>query len=62
MQLYVDAGFSPAEALQISIAVTRYVVGFVLEEQDERERDDEESGEDGDPAAEIARFPISRWL
>jgi TetR/AcrR family tetracycline transcriptional repressor len=55
LQLYVEAGFSPAEAFNISIAVARYVVGFVLEEQDERA---EEEAPGLDPMEEVARFPL----
>ena len=59
LQLYVDAGFTGEEAFNISIALARYVVGFVLEEQDERERDEKDGrGFDGDPLAEVAPFPI----
>lgn len=59
LQLYVDAGFSGEEAFNISIALARYVVGFVLEEQDERERSDEDGrGSDADPLAEVAPYPI----
>ncbi|MET3897075.1 TetR/AcrR family tetracycline transcriptional repressor [Devosia sp. UYZn731] len=58
LQLYVDAGFSPGEAFNIAIAVTRYVVGFVLEEQGERERGDEEFWQEEDPMKEIAPFPL----
>ena len=58
LQLYVDAGFTPEEAFNIAIGVTRYVVGFVLEEQGERERGDEESEWGGDPMAEVAPFPV----
>jgi TetR/AcrR family tetracycline transcriptional repressor len=58
LQLYVDAGFSAEEALHISISVARYVVGYVLEEQGERERMDEEAGQDGDIDAELSPFPL----
>lgn len=58
LRLYVDAGFSPEEALHISISVARFVVGFVLEEQGERERMAEEAGSDGNIDAELAPFPI----
>jgi TetR/AcrR family transcriptional regulator, tetracycline repressor protein len=58
LKLYVDAGFSAEEALNISISLARYVVGYVLEEQGERERNDVDVGEDGDIAAELAPFPI----
>lgn len=57
LKLYVDAGFTAEAALHISIAVARYVVGFVLEEQAERERD--EPTEPGtEPLDEITRFPL----
>ncbi|MEO6015448.1 MAG: TetR/AcrR family transcriptional regulator C-terminal domain-containing protein [Devosia sp.] len=59
LSLYVAAGFSAQEALNIAIAVTRYVVGFVLEEQDERDRaEDEPNLADGDPLREVAPYPI----
>ena len=58
LQLYVDAGFSPAEAFGIAISVTRYVVGYVLEEQGERERTDEEDDAGINPMAEVAAFPL----
>lgn len=60
LQLYVDAGFSAEEALQISISVARYVVGYVLEEQGERARMEEEVESHGDIDAELAAFPILR--
>ena len=55
--LYVDAGFTAEEALAVAIAVSRYVVGFVLEEQDEREAGEQEWG-GADPMEEVARFPV----
>ena len=59
LELYVDAGFTPQQALDISIGVARYVVGFVLEEQDERERAEEEAeAGDADPMDELAAFPL----
>lgn len=58
LKLYVDAGFTAEEALHISISVARYVVGYVLEEQGERERIDEEQGQDGDIDDELRPFPI----
>lgn len=58
LQLYVDAGFSADEAFAISIAVARYVVGFVLEEQDERERDMSEPDWSGNPLDEVKPFPL----
>lgn len=58
LKLYVDAGFSAEEALNISISLARYVVGYVLEEQGERERNDEDTDENDDFGAELAAFPI----
>ena len=58
LQLYVAAGFSAEEALHTAIAVTRYVVGFVLEEQGERARDDEDKDVDIDFDVELAPFPL----
>ncbi len=58
LALYVDAGFSAEEALHISIAVARYVVGFVLEEQGERERSEEDADAVGDLDTELEPFPI----
>jgi len=60
LQLYVDAGFTAHEAFSIAISVSRYVVGFVLEEQDERDRADDGETEwgDGDPLGEVAPYPI----
>jgi len=58
LQLYVDAGFSADEAFNIAISTTRYVVGFVLEEQGERESDEEEFWQGGNPMDEVAPFPI----
>ena len=58
LKLYVDAGFSAEEALHISITVARYVVGYVLEEQGERERLAEDAGATGDIDGELQPFPI----
>lgn len=59
LQLYVSAGFSAEEALHVAISVSRYVVGYVLEEQGERAREADEVGETpSDLAAELAPFPI----
>ena len=60
LQLYVDAGFSASEAFGIAISITRYVVGYVLEEQGERERDllDSDAGAQGEPMAEVAPYPL----
>ena len=58
LRLYVDAGFSVDEAFRISIAVARYVVGFVLEEQDERELDTSEPDWSGAPLDEVKGYPL----
>ncbi|MEO5805788.1 TetR/AcrR family transcriptional regulator C-terminal domain-containing protein [Devosia sp.] len=59
LEVYVNAGFSAEEAFNISISVTRYVVGYVLEEQGERERHEEDGvRETDDPMAEVAQFPL----
>jgi len=63
LQLYVDAGFSGEEAFNISITLARFVVGFVLEEQDEETRSQEDRQAPdadplSDPLAEVAPFPI----
>lgn len=59
LQLYVDTGFSAEEAFGIAICVTRYVVGYVLEEQGERERDRmDEDLPKTDFVAELAPFPL----
>ena len=60
LKLYVDVGFSASEAFGIAIAVTRYVVGFVLEEQGERERDliDSDVDKMTNPMAEVGPFPL----
>lgn len=62
LQLYVDTGFSAEEAFGIAICVTRYVVGYVLEEQGERERAQADAADRAEPApdfaAELAPFPL----
>lgn len=58
LELYVEAGFSPHEALNVSISIARYVVGFVLEEQAEIGRDEAGSGDASALAAELAPFPL----
>ncbi|WEK06154.1 MAG: TetR/AcrR family transcriptional regulator C-terminal domain-containing protein [Candidatus Devosia phytovorans] len=59
LQLYVDAGFTPQEALHVAMAVARYVVGYVLEEQGERAREAEEAGEaPGNLRAELEPYPL----
>lgn len=58
LALYVDAGFTATEAFSISIAIARFVVGFVLEEQDERDRAEEYPDWPGDPLQEVAEFPL----
>tara|TARA_R110002124_G_scaffold63350_38_gene173393 strand:+ start:1296 stop:1946 length:651 start_codon:yes stop_codon:yes gene_type:complete len=60
LKIFVDAGFSAEEAFAIAVSIARYVVGFVLEEQGEREREqiDGASGGTGSALAEVAPFPI----
>ena len=60
LRLYVDAGFSAPEAFGIAISITRYVVGYVLEEQGEREREmiDSDADTSGDPLAIVAPYPL----
>jgi TetR/AcrR family tetracycline transcriptional repressor len=60
LKLYVGAGFTPEAALHMSIAIARYVVGFALEEQAERERDEPipEGEEATRLAAELAAYPL----
>lgn len=59
LKLYVDTGFSAEEAFGIAICVTRYVVGYVLEEQGEREREHLEMDQPAsDFQAELAPFPL----
>ena len=59
LQLYVDTGFSAEEAFGIAICVTRYVVGYVLEEQGEREREQmDPPSPKTDFVAEVAPFPL----
>ncbi len=63
LQLYVDTGFSAEEAFGIAICVTRYVVGYVLEEQGERERQliDQSTPHTApktDFTADVAPFPL----
>ena len=59
LQLYVETGFSAEEAFGIAICITRYVVGYVLEEQGERERDRmDQNSPNTDLMAELAPFPL----
>lgn len=59
LQLYVDTGFSAEEAFGIAICVTRFVVGYVLEEQGERERKQmDQNAPNTDFVAELAPFPL----
>ena len=63
LQLYVDTGFTAKEAFGIAICVTRYVVGYVLEEQGERERELlDQTLPTADFAAELAPFPYLQKL
>lgn len=47
LRLLVDAGFAPQTALHVSMGLARFVVGFVLEEQGEREREAAEGTANG---------------
>ncbi|WCJ64725.1 TetR/AcrR family transcriptional regulator C-terminal domain-containing protein [Agrobacterium tumefaciens] len=59
LQLYVETGFSAEEAFGIAICITRYVVGYVLEEQGERERDRmDQNSPNTNLMAELAPFPL----
>lgn len=58
LKIYVDAGFTAQEALHILLSLSRYVLGYVLEEQGERARMEEEPGTAGDLDDELARFPL----
>jgi TetR/AcrR family tetracycline transcriptional repressor len=58
LRFYVDAGFSAREAFGIAIAVTRYVVGYVLDEQGDRERAAAEADGGPQPMNELAPFPL----
>lgn len=59
LQLYVDSGFSAEEAFGIAICVTRYVVGYVLEEQGERERQQiDRDAPKTDFVTELMPFPL----
>jgi TetR/AcrR family transcriptional regulator, tetracycline repressor protein len=59
LQLYVDTGFSAEEAFGIAICITRYVVGYVLEEQAERERQQiDKAAPKIDFMAELAHYPL----
>ncbi|OLP62528.1 TetR family transcriptional regulator [Xaviernesmea oryzae] len=59
LQLYIAAGFSAEEAFEIAICVTRYVVGYVLEEQGERERQRiDQDAPETDFVKEVTPFPL----
>lgn len=59
LQLYAGSGFSAEEAFGIAICVTRYVVGYVLEEQGESERQQiEQDASKADLATELVPFPL----
>ena len=60
LRLYVDAGFTAEEALTIALSMARYVVGYVLEEQGERERNAQEAADVGGFDEELAQFPLLR--
>jgi TetR/AcrR family transcriptional regulator, tetracycline repressor protein len=58
LEICVAAGFTAPEALTISMSVARYVVGFVLEEQGEREREIEEADAAQSPISDLGPFPL----
>lgn len=58
LEFLVAAGFTPETGLQISIAVARYVLGFVLEEQGERQRVEDERERRAHPMDDIAPLPL----
>lgn len=59
LRLYVDAGFTPEQALNVSITVARFVVGFVLEEQAEQEREKADTPADiSEVEDELSAFPL----
>lgn len=60
LELYVSAGFTADEAFGIAVCVTRYVVGYVLEEQGEQERHlvDQTTPSEADFSEELAGFPL----
>jgi len=58
LALYVAAGFTPDEALNISLSVARFVEGFVLEEQGERQREEAGAPGDVDPFDEVGPYPV----
>ena len=53
LRVLVDAGFSPADAVRAVLVLGHYVSGFVLDEQHDDERADDEA-----PRLDPARFPI----
>ena len=57
LRLLVAAGFTPETALHVSLGIARFVVGFVLEEQSERERADEDAWT-GEAPEELKDLPI----
>lgn len=59
LKLYVDAGFTAEAALHVSITIARFVVGFVLEEQAEKEREiGEAQGHEAGVIDELSAYPL----
>lgn len=61
LQLYVDAGFDVEQAFHLSVVIARFVVGFVYEEQGERERDLADAvapPQGSDPFDEVRPYPL----
>ena len=60
LELYVSAGFTAKEAFAIAVCVTRYVVGYVLEEQGELERHriDRTVPSESDFSADLVELPL----
>lgn len=60
LRLYVDAGFTAEEALNIALSMARYVVGYVLEEQGERARNEQDTADASTFDEDLAEFPLLR--
>ena len=60
LKLYVDAGFTAEEALNIALSMARYVVGYVLEEQGERARNEQDTADASTFDEDLAEFPLLR--
>ena len=60
LRLYVDAGFTAEEALNIALSMARYVVGYVLEEQGERARNEQDTADASTFDEDLTEFPLLR--